>query len=64
MFFPELFSGRYQVVTEFGRSLFLKAGKTVTRVEHVKRWIPGVKPIILTHVGTNQFIREAYLPDR
>ncbi len=29
----------------------------------MKQWIPGVKPIVLTHVGTNQFIREAYLPD-
>ncbi len=60
---PELFSGARRIITEFGRSLFLKAGTTVTRVEHVKQWIPGVKPIALTHVGTNQFIREAYLPD-
>ena len=60
---PELFSGRYRVVTEFGRSLFLKCGVSVTRVEHVKQWIPEVKPIVLTHVGTNQFIRETYLPD-
>ncbi len=60
---PDLFSGRYRIITEFGRSLFLKAGTTVTRVEHVKSWVPGVKPIALTHVGTNQFIREAYLPE-
>ena len=33
---PEIFSGKYRVLTEFGRSLFLKAGKTLTRVEHVK----------------------------
>ncbi len=51
---PALFDGRRRVITEFGRSLLLKAGTTVTRVEHVKSWIPGVKPIALTHVGTNQ----------
>ena len=33
---PQLFSGRYKVVTEMGRSLFLKAGTSLTRVEHVK----------------------------
>ena len=61
---PELFSGDYKIITEFGRSLFLKAGKTLTRVEHVKKWLDfeGVKPIIQTHVGANQFIREVYIP--
>ena len=60
---PELFTGKYKVVTEFGRSLFLKCGKTLTRVEHVKHWVKEIKPIIQTHVGTNQFIRETYVPD-
>ncbi len=59
---PELFSGRFRVVTEFGRALFNKCGATVTRVEHVKRWIAGLKPIIMTHVGTNQFLFESYMP--
>jgi len=31
-----LFSGKYKVVTEMGRSLFLKAGTSFTRVENVK----------------------------
>ena len=60
---PQLFSGKYRVITEFGRSLFLKAGKTLTRVETIKQWLPDVQPIILTHVGANQFIREIYRPD-
>ena len=34
---PELFSGKYRVITEFARSLFLKAGKTLTRVETIKQ---------------------------
>ena len=59
---PQLFSGKYRVITEFGRSLFLKAGKTLSRVETIKQWLPDVQPIILTHVGANQFIREIYIP--
>ena len=60
---PKLFSGKYRIITEFGRSLFVKAGKTLTRVETIKQWLPDVQPIILTHVGANQFIREIYRPD-
>lgn len=59
---PELFSGRYTVVTEFGRSLFLKSGTSITRVEYVKEWVEGQSPILLTHLGTNQFPRSVYLP--
>jgi len=58
---PELFSGRFKVITEMGRSLALKAGKTLTRVEAIKQWLPDVKPLVLTHVGSNQFIWEAYV---
>jgi len=59
---PVLFSGKYKVVTEMGRSLFLKAGTSITRVENVKNWIQDQNPILLTHLGTNQFPRESYLP--
>lgn len=59
---PSLFSGRYKVVTEFGRSLFLKAGTSLTKVEVVKNWVEGQRPILLTHLGTNQFPRSVYLP--
>jgi len=57
-----LLSGKYNVVTEMGRSLFLKAGTTFTAISSVKDWIEDQNPIVLTHVGTNQFPREAYLP--
>ena len=41
----------------------LKAGKSLTRINYIKNWLPEfVKPICLTHLGTNQFIRAAYLP--
>lgn len=59
---PQLFSGRYQVVTEFGRSLLLKAGTTLSKVELVKQWIPENVPIVMAHVGANQFFTEVYLP--
>ena len=49
---PQLFSGRYRVITEFGRSLLLKAGKSLTRINYIKNWLPDfVKPICLTHLG-------------
>ena len=50
-------------MTEFGRSLTLKAGKTLTRIETIKQWLPEVTPIILTHVGSNQFPWEIYVPN-
>jgi len=59
---PELFSGKYQVVTEFGRSMCLKSGTSLTRVEHVKHCVKESNPILLTHLGTNQFPREVYVP--
>jgi diaminopimelate decarboxylase len=60
---PELFSGKYRIITEFGRSLLLKAGKSLTRINYIKNWLPDVvQPILLTHLGSNQFIREAYIP--
>ena len=36
---PGLFSGKYQIVTEFGRCLLLKAGTTLSKIHHVKHWI-------------------------
>ena len=59
---PELFSGKYQLVTEFGQALLLKAGSTLTKVEYVKQWIQDVPPIAICHVGANQFYTEVYLP--
>jgi len=60
---PALLTGRYRLVTEMGRSLFLKAGCSITRVEGVKvGWVEGCRPILLTHLGTNQFPRCSYLP--
>lgn len=59
---PDLFSGKYNVITEFGRSAFVKSGITLTRVEAVKTWCNQRKAVV--HVGANQFLRTAYLPDQ
>ena len=59
---PELFSGKYQLITEFGRCLLLKAGTTLSKVQYVKQWIENIPPIVICHVGANQFYTEVYLP--
>lgn len=59
---PDVFSGRYRVLTEFGRCVFTKPGVTASRVAVVKGapWHPET-PLAIVHVGSNQFVREAYL---
>ena len=57
---PELFCGKYKIVTEFARSLLLKAGTTLSKVQFIKQWIPENSPILMVHVGANQFYTEVY----
>jgi len=70
---PDFFSGKYKVIMEFGRSVFTKCGITLARVSSVKasdensdsviaqyRAMSGVNPTVITHVGSNGFLREAY----
>lgn len=60
---PELFSSGFSsIITEFGRSVFVKPGITVSKVEAYKNWA-GQK-IAVVHVGADQFPRTAYLPDQ
>jgi diaminopimelate decarboxylase len=58
---PQVFSGQFRIITEFGRSIFAKCGVTVTKVESVKQW--AGQNIAVTHIGANQFLRTAYLPE-
>ena len=51
-------------MTEFGRSLLVKAGSTLSKVQIVKQWIAENIPIVLAHVGANQFYTEVYWPDK
>ncbi|KAJ9445187.1 Diaminopimelate decarboxylase [Diplonema papillatum] len=61
---PDLFSSKYRIMTEFGRCVLTKPGVTVTRIAAVKGapWHPET-PLLVAHIGSNQFVREAYLGD-
>jgi len=62
---PQIFSGKYRIITEFGRCVVTKPGITASRVAVVKGapWHPET-PLAVIHVGSNQFVREAYLGDQ
>jgi diaminopimelate decarboxylase len=58
---PALFSGDYQVVTEFGRSLLAKNGFTAAYVEYTKT--SGGQPIAITHAGAQVATRTVFIPE-
>jgi diaminopimelate decarboxylase len=57
---PELFTGGFRLITEFGRYIHANAGWVAARVEYVKRE-PGYN-IIITHVGADLLLRKCYNP--
>ncbi|WP_326692291.1 MULTISPECIES: diaminopimelate decarboxylase [unclassified Streptomyces] len=58
---PDLFDGRYALVTEFGRSLLAKNGFIAARVEYVKD--AGGRRIAITHAGAQIATRTVFMPD-
>ncbi|ROO86929.1 diaminopimelate decarboxylase [Actinocorallia herbida] len=58
---PGLFDGRYELVTEFGRSVTAKNGFTAAVVEYVKD--VGGRRIALTHAGAHLATRTVFMPD-
>ncbi|MGW9429775.1 diaminopimelate decarboxylase [Streptomyces decoyicus] len=58
---PGLLSGRYGIVTEFGRSLLAKHGTVLARVEYAKT--AGGRPIAVTHAGAQVAIRTVFVPE-
>ncbi|MBT8055170.1 MAG: diaminopimelate decarboxylase [Gammaproteobacteria bacterium] len=58
---PELFSGRYTVKTEFGRSVFAKSGFIASRIEYTKR--SGGRRIAISHAGAQIATRTVFMPD-
>ncbi|MFF9774965.1 diaminopimelate decarboxylase [Streptomyces sp. NPDC013978] len=58
---PALFSGDYQIVTEFGRSLLAKNGFTAAYVEYTKT--SGGRPIAITHAGAQVATRTVFMPE-
>ena len=55
---PELFSGKYSLVTEFGRYVSAKCAVTLSRVEYVKS--AGGRRICVIHCGADLFLRTCY----
>src|SRR6478752_2886776 len=58
---PGMFDGRYELVTEFGRSLLAKNGFIGARVEYTKE--AGGRRIALTHAGAQVATRTVFMPD-
>jgi diaminopimelate decarboxylase len=58
---PALFSGRYEIVTEFGRSVLAKNGFTAAYVEYTKSM--GGRRIAVTHAGVQVATRTVFNPD-
>ena len=57
---PLLFSGKYRVVTEFGRSIMAKNGFIVARVEYTKE--TGGRSIAISHAGAHTATRTVFMP--
>ncbi len=55
---PDLFSGSYRLVTEFGRYYHHLAGWTASRIESVDSCSDPQNVIV--HVGADSFVRETY----
>jgi diaminopimelate decarboxylase len=58
---PELFSGEYVAMTEFGRTIFAKNGFIATRIEYTKN--SGGRQIALSHAGGQIATRTVFMPD-
>ncbi|GAA2485105.1 diaminopimelate decarboxylase [Streptomyces gobitricini] len=58
---PALFSGEYEIITEFGRSVLAKNGFTAAYVEYTKT--VGGRPIAITHAGAQVATRTVFAPD-
>ena len=58
---PELFSGKYTVKTEFGRSIFAKNGFIASRIEYTKN--SGGRQIAISHAGAQIATRTVFMPD-
>ncbi len=58
---PDLFSGEFRIITEFGRSVLAKAGFILARVEYTKE--QGGHPIAITHAGAQVATRTVFMPE-
>ncbi len=56
---PELFNGKYLLITEFGRYYYAGGASVYSKVEHVKD-IDNHRKMAIIHVGADMFLRESY----
>jgi diaminopimelate decarboxylase len=57
---PELFSGEFFVVTEFGQSLNAKAGMLVSKIQTIKPGLGGHPNTAVIHFGADCCVRQVY----
>lgn len=57
---PEVLTGRWRLVTEFGRRIWSAGGVAVSRVEATK--VSGGRRIAVLHFGADLFVRATYRP--
>ncbi len=60
--FPDLFTSKFKLVTEFGRYVYANSAWAVSRVEYVKT--NGQYKTAVIHLGADMFLRKAYMPDK
>jgi len=58
---PILMSGKYRIVTEFGRAIHANCGIAASRVEYVKHY--GGTSMAVVHFGADFLMRPVYNPD-
>ncbi len=58
---PTLMSGRYRIITEFGRAIHANCGVAASRVEYVKTY--GGSAMAVVHFGADFLMRPVYNPD-
>lgn len=59
---PDLFSGRWSLVTEFGRAVWANAATAFSRVEYTKT--SHGRRIAVQHLGADLLVRPAYVPEQ
>eukprot|EP01119_Soliformovum_irregulare_P012336 TRINITY_DN3194_c0_g1_i1.p1 TRINITY_DN3194_c0_g1~~TRINITY_DN3194_c0_g1_i1.p1 ORF type:complete len:439 (+),score=120.11 TRINITY_DN3194_c0_g1_i1:28-1344(+) len=59
---PDLMTGKFKVLTEFGRRYNAKAGFFLSRIEYNK--ISGGRHIASTHIGADLMVRTVFMPTK
>ena len=57
---PDLFNGKFGIVTEFGRYISAKCGLIISQIEYVKS--AGGRKICVIHCGADVMLRTCYSP--